>query len=362
MADLDRFLKATQSVSLVDENTGLTANIELIDGQNSVRTFGIQAIESLRGFDPICDTYFYIGSELDSTGAGNPGDTIRVQIAAGDDITKYPAIDLTYTLIAADSGDEETLALNIANFLNQDSTFNQLWRAQRIQGNGCVYITSKKPGGQYERPNVGDFSVSSTGTTVVTAAFDSIIRRNKITGLTRDPVDPRQGQLGTQASVIEVAGNLTSRFTETFNLGVDGSGTPVTFTVNPDPQEVRFVSSIAIDITGNNIKFGQFASKTTLPTGIQINFKSNDIVVSGEYLKTTDDLQAYHAEDPDNFGLYVQQGGDKLYVVRNFSPAIELRPQGEFTIDDYVNLVVNDNLVSGISEIRAIVSGFNREF
>jgi hypothetical protein len=354
--------ESTQYISLVDENTGLKAKIELIDGEPRVITGGVQSIESLKGFDPICDCWFYIGTELDDNGAGNIGDTVRVQIAAGSNPSKYPAIDITYTLIADDAGDEEQLALNIANYLNADVTFNQLWRAQRIQGNGCVYITAKKPGGQYERPNVDDFQVTSTGTTIVTRAQQEIVRQNKGTGLTRDPVDPRNGQLGTQASVIEVSGNLTSRFINTFDLSVDGSVTPVKFTIPADAQEVKYISSIAFDVTGNGIKFGQFASKSTLPNGIQINFKSNDIMITGEFLKTTDDLQAFHAEDPDNFGLYIQKGVDKLYVVRNFSPAIELRPQNEFSIDDYVDIVVNDNLISGISDIRAIVNGFNREF
>ncbi len=85
-------------------------------------------------------------------------------------------------------------------------------------------------------------------------------------------------------------------------------------------------------------------------------------MVNGPFLQTTDDLQALHGEDPDNFGLYIQQGGDKLYVVKNFSPAVELRPQGEFVLDDYLEIVCNDDLLSGISSIRAVVQGFNREF
>lgn len=359
---IDPELKASGTFKLVGGDEAHAVDVELIDGIRYLQVYGTQAIESLRGFDPIPDVWFYIGNELDSGGAGAIGDQVTVTIAAGDNPSLYPSINLTYTLIAEDVGDEEQLALNIANFLNTDSTFNNLWRAQRVQGNGCVYITSKKPGGQYERPNTDDFQVSATGTTTVTRAFDKIVRRNKITGLSRDPVDPRQGQLGTQASVIEVAGNLVSRFTETFDLKVDGSGAPVTFTVSPEVQDVKFISKIAFDITGNNIKFGQFASRSTLTNGVQFNFKSNDQEVIGAPVKTTDDLQAYLAEDPDNFGLYIQQGGDKLFVVKNFSPALELRPQGEFVVDDYLDLIVQDNLNSGINSIRALVYGFTREF
>lgn len=362
MADLND-VEATQYVSLVDETTGLKANIELIDGQNSVRTFGIQAIESLRGFDPQCDVWFYIGDEGDSTGAGNIGDTVRVQIAAGDQPSLFPAIDLTYTLVAADVGDEETLALNIANFLNQDNTFNDLWRAQRIAGNGVIYISARKPGGQYERPNVDDFIVSSTGATRVTRAFNSIIRRNKITGLARDPVDPRQGQLGIQGSVVETAGDVTSRFQTVFpNLSVNGSGSPVEFSVGADAQEVTFITALTIAGRDNGIQFSNFLGQNgPLNNGILVDFKSNDIVQARAPILTTDDFLDLHAEDPDNFVVFFASGDDKFTAKLEFSPALEIRPQGEFSTDDYIRVQVRDNL-GNINQLRAIVSGFRREF
>lgn len=354
---------ATQPVSLIDETTGRAANIELIDGKNSLRTFGIQAIESLRGFDPQCDVWFYIGTELDSQGAGNIGDQVRIQIAAGDDAVEYPAIDLTYTLVAGDVGDEETLSLNIANFLNSDDTFNNLWRAQRIAGNGCVYISARKPGGQYERPNVGDFIVSATGTTTVTAAFDKIIRRNKITGLARDPVDPRQGQLGIQGSVVETAGDITSRFQTVFEgLNVNGSITPVEFQINADPTQVKFISSVTISGRDNGIQFSNFLGLNgALANGVTVELKSNDSTVVRAPIKTTDDFLDLHAEDPDNFVVFFASGDDKFTAKLEFSPPLELRPQGEFTIDDYLKITINDNLTS-INQLRAVISGFNREF
>lgn len=363
MGDLSQ-VNSSQYVSLVDETTGLTANIELVDGQNSLRTFGIQAIESLRGFDPQCDVWFYIGTELDSSGAGNIGDTVRVQIAAStDNPTDYPAVDLTYTLVASDVGDEEELSLNIANYLNSQASFNTLWRAQRIQGNGVVYITSRKPGGQYERPNVDDFIVTSTGTTVVTRAFDKIIRRNKITGLARDPVDPRQGQLGIQGSVVQTAGDVTSRFQTVFtDIAVDGSSTPVEFTENADATQVKFISSVTIAGRDNGIQFSDFLGiNGALTNGVEVEFKSNDVMVIREPIRTTDDLLDFHAETPANFVIFFASGEDKVTAQLVFSPALEIRPQGEFSTDDYLLIRINDNLTQ-INELRAIVSGFNREF
>lgn len=354
---------SVQNVKLIGDTEEHAVDIDLIDGKKYMRVFGTQAIESLRGFDPQADVWFYIGTEEDTTGAGNIGDTVRIQIGAGDDPVNYPAIDLTYTLVAGDVDSEETLALNIANFLNLDDTFNDLWRAQRVAGNGVVYITARKPGGEFERENTNDFQVSATGDTRVTRAFDSIIRRNKITGLARDPVDPRQGQLGIQGSVTESAGDVTNRFQTVFDtLNVNGSGTPVSFTVESDPTEVKFVSKLIISGRDNGIQFSKFLGlNNALSTGLVVSFKSNDITVSRNALRTTDDLLDLHAEDPDNFVVYFASGADKFTAVLNFSPPLELRPQGEYVNNDYIRITVNDNL-TGVTQLRAIVDGFNREF
>lgn len=339
------------------------ADVALIDGKTYLNVFGIQAIESLRGFDPQADTWFYIGTELDSEGAGAAGDEVRVQIAAGDDPTDFPAVDVTYTLLAEDADDEEELSLNLSAALNADTIFKELWRAQRIPGNGAIYITARKPGSQFERPNVGDFVVSSTGTTVVTAAFDNIIRRNKITGLARDPADPRQGQLGIQGSVVQTQGGVTDRFQTVFsNLLVDGSVTPVDFTINNDPSQVKFVTNVILAGIGNGIKFEQFLSRATLTNGIVVSFRSQNFEVSRKPLRRTEDLLDLHAEDPDNFSLFIASGGDKIIAVLSFLTPLELRPQGEFAIDDYLKITVNDDLTFGITSLRAIVNGFVREF
>ena len=361
MADLDRNSQATNPVQLYDENTGLSAKIELIDGEPRVITGGVQSIESLKGFDEIADCWFYIGTENDDTGAGDIGDTVRVQIAAGSDSVKYPAIDFTYTLIAEDAGDEERLAINIAAALNASSPFNDLWRSQRIPNSGCVYITAKRGGSQFERPNIDDFQVSSTGNTIVNRAQQVIKRQNKQTSLARSTTDPRVGILGISGSVIQSEGEVSSRFQEVFDLKVDGSITPVEFTL-PANGEVEFITSVTFGLIGNGIKWEQFFSKSALPIGMRYFFKSNDIMTSSPYLQTTEDFSDLVAEDPDNITIWVQSGGDKALVKLEFSVPLELRPIGEFSTDDYFTIQVNDNQVSGISSFRAAINGFSREF
>lgn len=339
-------------------------DVALVDGKPSMRTFGIQAIESLRGFDPQCDTWFYIGTEEDSVGIGGLGDIIAFTIAAGDDPTIYPAISINYTLLQSDvDGTEDDLAIVLSAYYNLQSPFKDIWRAQRISGNGVIYITSRRPGGQYERPDVGDFNVTATGTTVVTRAFDKIVRRNKITGLARDPADPRQGQLGIQGSVTQSEGDITNRFQDVHqNLMVDGSVTPVTFRVEADTLKVKFVRNIIISGLGNGIKYGQFLSRATLVNGLKVSFKSKDTSVIKATLHTTDDLDDLFAEDPDNSRVSIASGGDKYIAVLQFSVPLELRPQGEFTINDFLEVAVQDNLTSGLINLRLIYNGFVREF
>lgn len=355
---------ATQT-TIVGKDGVYEAEVALVEGFPSLRTFGIQAIESLKGFDPIADTWFFFGNETDATGAGNVGDTVRVQIAAGSVPASFPAIDLTYTLVAEDVGNEEQLATNVVSFLNANATFSTLWRAQKVSNSGTVYITSKKPGSQFERPNVGDFQVTTTGTTVVTIAFNNIIRRNKVTSLARDPSDPRQGILGIQGSVVQTEGDVTNRFqTVHSNLLVNGSVTPVEFTVDAHATEVRFVTSVTLFGRGNGIQFGKFLSQAGagLTNGLLISFKSNDFSAQFEPLKTTDDIAAFFAQDPDNFSLYIQSGGDFFIATLEFGSPLELRPVGEFVTDDFFKITVRDNLTSGITQLRAVVNGFNREF
>jgi len=355
--------EASSVIRIVGGDEVYAADVQLIDGAPSLRTFGIQAIESLRGFDPIADTWFYFGTEEDSSGAGDIGDTVRVRIAASlDNPTDFPAVDLTYVLVAEDVGDEEKLAANVTSYLNSEISFSTLWRAQRIPNSGAVYVTAKKPGSIFERPNLNDFRVDTTGTTIVTVAFDKIVRRNKITSLARDPADPRQGILGIQGTVVQTEGDLTGRFQTVFpTLNINGSVTPVNFRIEAHPTEVVFISSIDFAGQDTNIKFGQFLGEAAKPNGIQVTFKSNNFMVTREPIKTTDDFLDFHAEIPANFVLYSASGGDKFTAVLVFGSPIELRPQGEFAIDDYLQISIRDNL-TGITSLRAIVNGFNREF
>ena len=85
MGDIDQN-KSTQSVRVVGGDENHAVDVVLDDGVKKLAAKADVTVNSLRGFDPIADTWFYIGTEQDSLGAGGIGDTVRVQIAAGDNL------------------------------------------------------------------------------------------------------------------------------------------------------------------------------------------------------------------------------------------------------------------------------------
>lgn len=369
MGDLT-YKESSQAVSLVDEDTGLAANIELIDGQKSLRTFGIQAIESLRGFDPIADTWFFIGTEQDSQGAGLAGDTVRVQIAAGDDPAIFPAVDVTTTLTATEAGDETALANLIVSDLNNDANFSGRFFARRLdQTATTVYISARVPGPADERPNVDDFQVSSTGTTTVTRAFQSIIRRNKITSLARDPANPTLGVLGITGSVTAGEGDVTGRIVEfaenggSSDLTVNGSGTPVDFIISASPDKERFFTSLRFEALGNGIQFTKFLSQNgSLTNGIEVTIRSNNSEITFPAILATEDFASYWSRGPSDFDVFDVSGTDYFRATLNFEAPFQLFKQGTFSTDDFIRVRVRDNLATGISRFQFIGFGFEREF
>lgn len=369
MADINES-KQSEVTRITGGDENYQADVQLIDGFPSLRTFGIQAIESLKGFDPIADTWFYIGTENDSVGAGDIGDTVRVQIAAGDNPSLFPAVDVTSTLTATEAGDETELANLIVSDLNNNANFNSRFFARRLDQNATtVYITSRLPGPADERPNVNDFQVSTTGTTSVTRAWDNIVRRNKVTSLARDPGNPTLGILGISGSVTAGEGDVTGRIIEfaknggSSDLRVDGSSTPVDFVINASAEKERFITSLRFEALGNGIQFTNFLSKNTaLGNGIVVTIRSNNSEISFPAILTTEDFGSYFARGSSDFDVYDVSGTDYFRATLSFSAPFQLYKQDTFNIDDFIKITINDDLTSGISRFQFIAFGFERDF
>ena len=309
-------------------------------GTNRLATDAVVTVVSQLGFDDIADTWFAIGDFDDSTGAdaASAGDTIRVQIAAGDDATRYPAIDVTYTITSGDlsaSFPEVTIAKNVAAALNANGTFNDLWTASTVKDNGIVHVSSKLKGEMGERPNTNDFTVTPTGGVTVTVGFTTIERRNKTTSLRRDLEDPRIGILGISGSVEVTPGALGDIFIEnakngsSANLLVNGSSTPVDFTINSQANKDIFIQEIRFYGGGNGIKFGQILSKnTTLTNGIQVTIQSDEASLTLPLIKKTEDFKnkfAFGQAAGGQFRIDVQSGADQFLASFSFATPFPIR-------------------------------------
>ena len=148
-------------------------------------------------------------------------------------------------------------------------------------------------------------------------------------------------------------------------MRVNGSVTPVLFTIPADASETKFVESIRIESSGNGIKFGQFLSKSGaggLTNGLELIIRSNNSVLTFPVLTVTESFLNEFALGGDNFDLFIQAGGDQMRATLSFAAPFELQKVGTFATDDFIQLKVQDNVSSGLTSLQALVFGFMREF
>lgn len=353
---------AADRVQLLGSDLETVADVDTVDGKNR-----LQVETRLKAFDSTADTWLFIGTEGDSVGVGGAGDTVQIEIAAGDDATLFPAVDVTTTVQSGD--DEDDLAARIVTDLNADADFMANFFARTVNKVAAlVHISAVNQGPQGERPNAEDFKVTTTGTTVVTRAFDRIVRRDKRASIARDISDPTMGIL----EVITRGTDATNRFVEFFQNGgssdmlVNGSpGSPIDFTIDADASEEKFIDAIRISSSGNGIKFGQFLSKAGgggLANGLLVTIRSNNSEFTFPALQTTEDILDNFSLGTDNFDLFIQAGADQIRATLTFSTPFQLFKQGTFATDDFVRIRIQDNITSGISKLSGVAFGFKREF
>lgn len=358
---------ATQG-TLVGRDGVYEADIQLVNGYPSLRTFGVQAIESLKGFDPIADVWFYIGSRGDSLGVGDAGDILTVIVAVGDDPVKFPAINVATTVLLGD--DETVFANRIVSTLNGNANFSLNYFARRIDEDAVtIYITARFPGPSGSRPNPNDFEITTTGTTTATKAFDSIIQRSKVTSLARDPANPTLGVLGISGSVTAGEGDVTGRIIEfamnggSDDLLVNGSNTPVDFFIHASTEKERFFTGLRFEALGNGIQFTNFLSKNNnLSNGVLVTIRSNDSEITLPAILATEDFGSIFARGAGDYDVYDVSGTDYFRATLSFTAPFQLFKVGTFATDDFIKVTIQDNLTSGIVRFRFIGFGFERDF
>ena len=338
-----------------------------VDGAGKTR-MGVDSqvnvtVDELLGRDPIPDTYLTV------TNAGALNDTVRVQIAGTSKDTStpdrdLPAVDKTITLTANEAGDEIKTAELIASDLNADTGFQNAKLVAEAITTGrraIVHITVDEDefslGGEFsERPNVNDVQVSVTGTTTILLNSDKLISRGKVISLARDPANPHAlGILGISGSVTALPGTIDNTFEEfaknggSDNLLVDGSGTPVVFTINAAATIDVAIGSFHFFAIGSAFKFGQFLGRnTTLSNGVEIKIIANDGKEKTLFLiKNTEDFENLFATSPIDNKLDSLPSGDNLKSVR--------RPRGSAILrkgtSDRIEIKIQDDLsITGVAD------------
>jgi hypothetical protein len=349
------------------------------DGRKALCVDSRTVVESTFGFDQQPDSYFRI---INTGGAGTTW-TLDIAGTSNDPSTPdrdVPAYQKIFTVQAGEAGDEIAFRDRVIQELNQDSTFRQttFFKAQKATDRAVVHIYSEAfsaSGEFYERPNAGDFAVTIGGTPgdgVVVVGFDNIISRSKPVTITRDFDSPhRLGLFGITGNVNVTQKDLSDLFFEeakylgSDDLRVDGSVTPVPFRIPASATSDLFIENIVFHGQGNGIKFGQFLSKNQpLTNGLLVTVKSDDIITTFKAILTTEDFKNEFAAlsgDGANFRIDVQAGADEFLAILRLPNPFLIRVAGTFSIDDYIECQVRDDLSSGLANLHFQAKGFEKE-
>ena len=142
---------------------------------------------------------------------------------------------------------------------------------------------------------------------------------------------------------------------------MDGSSTPVVFTIPLASDKTVFLAQIRFFGGGSGVKYGQILSKNVILTnGIEVAIKTDDNLITLPLIKTTEDFKNVFASTPSDFKIDIQSGADQFIATLQPALSFPLRPAGTFTTDDFIKITIQDDLTSGISQLEALGVGFER--
>ena len=352
------------------------------DGLNALATDATVVVETTFGQDQQPDSFFKI---VNTGGAGTTwtldiaGTTADPSVPDRD----VPAYQKIFTVLLAEEGSEIQFRDRVIQELNADSTFRDtvFLKAEKATDRGIIHIFSEKfslSGEFWERPLAGDFNVTIGGTPgdgVRVLGFDTLLSRSKAVSISKDFDSPhRLGLFGITGSVFVSAKDLSDLYINqasedgldvTFDLGVDGSVTPVEFLVTASPDTDLFIEEIRLFGQGNGIQYkGWLTGNNPLSNGLSIEIQSDNIITQLPLLFTTADIKnkfSLGQGDATGFQLDLASGRDEFIGVFKFSSPFIMRVQGTFTNDDHIKITVQDNLTATQAQLEFLAKGFEKE-
>jgi len=351
------------------------------DGLTALVTDATVVVETTFGQDQQPDSFFKI---IETGGAGTTW-TLDIAATIVDPTSPdrdLPAYQKVFTVVAGEVGDELQLARRMIQELNADAVFRStvFLKSENATDRAIVHIFSEKfslSGEFFERPLAGDFNVTiggSPGDGVVVIGFDNLISRSKAVSITKDFDSPhRLGLFGITGQVFVTAKDLSDIFIGqasldglgvSFDMSVNGSGTPKDFIINASTTTDLFIEELRIFGQGNGIQYkGWLTSNQKLINGLAIEIKSDNIVTTFPLLFNTADIKNKFAfsSGTDGFKLEQASGRDEFIGVFSFKNPFILRVAGTFTTDDFIRVRVQDNISATQSELEFMAKGFEKE-
>ena len=139
------------------------------------------------------------------------------------------------------------------------------------------------------------------------------------------------------------------------SLNVDGSSTPVEYTLNSTTQD-RLISVIRFYGRDTSFDFNDFLGLTSpLANGLLIEIKTEDTLTQFPLIQTSDDFRNKFAGTK---GWYWSTSESPNTFTAEFIPRAPffIRKTGSFSTDDYIKVVIQDDLDS-LEYFECIVEG-----
>lgn len=145
------------------------------------------------------------------------------------------------------------------------------------------------------------------------------------------------------------------------DMAVDGSSTPVEYTIDADANFDLHLGMIKIHGADSNIKFGQFMGiNNKLTNGLKVEMRSDNVLTTFSTPKSTDDLKSLFSSN-SGFFLDNQAGRDHVLASHDFGvTSVPIRKAGTFPTDDYIKITVQDDL-TGLLDLYFTATGLKRK-
>lgn len=368
---------SVQNIKIIDPDAELPVDtVVLPSGKRALQTSGLVQIDQLFGQDPQGTTFFYLGTKDDASGIGAAGDTITIDIVAATPPLNliYPAVSVTTTVTAghvADDNPERAVATQICNDLEADANFvASQFQCTVISDFSGVFINSRLYNEFGWRVGctlpAKCFSVTSTGTTIVTEVYTTIEGRGFAAELQRSPNDPRKGVLAIAGSISINSQSVNNIISENLvnptngsNMAINGATTSQAYEFFADPTNTNdfFIQKISCYCQGNRIQLANYCSlNSPLSVGMIFSFISEGVTSTFAAIKSTANYKhIFTLGDATQYALDVPSGTDDLMATAEFDPPIVLLAGS----GDKITATVNDNL-SQLTAQECRVFGFKR--